>query len=525
MAPQFDVIIVGAGHNGLVAANYLARYGFSVLVVERRGEPGGCAATVSTLGMQANVCNCDHTMIRATGIIDELSLGSFGLRYLEIEPSKHYLVVEGERRHTPWWLFHDIEATLAGIAHTHPEEEGSYKHYLAEVMPLAKLFLRLVNTPPSTRALLRAVGGSGGQLAANLHRLHRLSADTALRRWFSSEVFRAPAAAATAMWGASPTSSGTGLAALTYALSHLVPTGRPVGGSGALPDALARALSDAGGNLRLGVTVDAITCSLSGVRGVILNDGEELTARVVIATTDPRSTILSLIRNPPSRATKMVESWRATPEPLGYESKIDAVVDRAPEFASEENGLRDLVGLSRQSATTTLLTPTTEAIGMAHKYASAGDIVAQPIFLANTPDVVDPSVAPVGGGSTFSLEVLYTPYELRGGWSGSTEPERWLEVFAKHTSNDFLTGVKRWRVVSPLDYEAEFGLRKGYAPSFGGTPLGVVLGRNREISRYKTPIMGLFLAGAGTFPGAGIWGISGRNVATIVASHLNRPRA
>ena len=108
------------------------------------------------------------------------------------------------------------------------------------------------------------------------------------------------------------------------------------------------------------------------------------------------------------------------------------------------------------------------------------------------------------------------------GGTRSGEPNRWLEVFSSLTSNEFLSGVKRWRVMTPVTYEEEFGLEQGYAPSFSGTPLDVVLGRKRELTRHETPIRGLFLAGAGTFPGAGIWGASGRNAAWRVMNYLDK---
>jgi phytoene dehydrogenase-like protein len=115
-----------------------------------------------------------------------------------------------------------------------------------------------------------------------------------------------------------------------------------------------------------------------------------------------------------------------------------------------------------------------------------------------------------------SLEVLGTPYSLRGGWSGSPEPERWLAALGTLAEPGFLDGVRRWRVVTPPDYERDFSLTRGHAPSFAGGPLAALLGRDRELTRYETPVRGLFLTGAATFPGAGIWGASGRNAAQVV---------
>ena len=122
----------------------------------------------------------------------------------------------------------------------------------------------------------------------------------------------------------------------------------------------------------------------------------------------------------------------------------------------------------------------------------------------------------VGDGHVLSLEVLWTPYALPGGWRGSAEPQRWLDAFAGMVQPGFGDAVRRWRVVTPEDYEADFSMPRGYAPSFGGGPLAALVGRDRELTRYETPVAGLYLTGAGTFPGAGVWGASGRNAAQVV---------
>ena len=112
--------------------------------------------------------------------------------------------------------------------------------------------------------------------------------------------------------------------------------------------------------------------------------------------------------------------------------------------------------------------------------------------------------------------MLWTPYALRGGWAGSAEPGRWLDVYADLVEPGFRASVLRWRAMTPVEYETDFHLDRGYAPSFAGGPLAALVGRDRELTRYQTPVRGLFLTGAGTFPGAGVWGASGRNAAHVV---------
>ena len=137
------------------------------------------------------------------------------------------------------------------------------------------------------------------------------------------------------------------------------------------------------------------------------------------------------------------------------------------------------------------------------------------MFFVNVPSVLDDSLR-VDGAHVLSLETLYTPYSLQGGWEGSTEPERWLDVFASLVEGSFRDTVLRWRAMTPLSYERDFNLVRGHAPGFGGSPLSAMLGRQPELTRYETPVKGLYLTGAATYPGAGVWGASGRNAATVI---------
>jgi phytoene dehydrogenase-like protein len=115
---------------------------------------------------------------------------------------------------------------------------------------------------------------------------------------------------------------------------------------------------------------------------------------------------------------------------------------------------------------------------------------------------------------------------LTGGWRDTAEPERWLEAFATLVEPGFLDGVRRFRLVGPEDYERDFSMPAGYAPSFAGGPLAALLGRDRELTRYATPVAGLYLTGSGTFPGAGVSGAPGRNTARVILKARNgRPRA
>ena len=189
----------------------------------------------------------------------------------------------------------------------------------------------------------------------------------------------------------------------------------------------------------------------------------------------------------------------------GYESKIDVVVTEAPRLLDDGDHL----------GSTLTIAPTVLEMDRAVAMMATGNVLRRPAMLVNVPSLADPTIAP-DGRHVLSIEVLLTPYRRPGGWAGSAEPQRWLEVFAGRCVAGFLDTIVDWRAVTPDVYEREFHLPAGHAASFGGGPLAAFRNRDPELTRYETAVPGLYLTGAATFPGAGIWGASGRNCATVV---------
>jgi phytoene dehydrogenase-like protein len=159
----------------------------------------------------------------------------------------------------------------------------------------------------------------------------------------------------------------------------------------------------------------------------------------------------------------------------------------------------------------------------AHQRRAYGQVADRPTLLIDVPSLVDPLMSPATDRHVLSLEVLFTPYNHPGGWSSSTEPDRWLDLWAEQMVPGARDLVMEWRVTTPDRYETEFSMHQGYSPAWAGSPLDAFLGRAPELTRYRTPIGGLFLTGAGTYPGAGIIGASGRNAARVVLSSLRGP--
>ncbi len=518
--------MVGGGHNGLVCAAYLARAGKTVLLVEARQSVGGCASTVDAIGARVNICNCDHFAVRTMPLIEELDLQQHGLAYLNLDLTMAALSWTGDQ---PFLQFHDVDRTVESLRITLPDQVEGYRRFVADALPALRLVLRLAQAPPGPRNGMAALAAGHGRGLATLVRWSRRSAAQVLRSYFTSEtILGAAVAGGPAVWGVSPFTPGTGLGALRLAMPHAVRPGRPVGGSGALTDALRASFEAAGGRVLTGARAARVLIEGDRVLGVQLASAkpgppELLRASQVVVACDPRATTLEWTGTIPSGLGRgavcaLAERWRDRARPPGYESKLDAIISELPAYRQIDGQLRGRLGVGPEDVlgATTFITPSVDAIDAAHRALQRNEVVAEPILLANVPSVADPTMAGPAGSHVFSLEVLFTPYDLPGGWVDSPEPARWLPAFAGHTDGEFLAGVQQWRAMTPDRYEQEFFMPRGYAQSFAGGPLASLLGRDRELSRYRTPLRGLFVTGAATFPGAGIWGASGRNTARVV---------
>lgn len=517
---RLDAVVVGGGHNGLTCAAYLARAGLQVTVLEARPDVGGCASTVPALGTVVNVCGCDHLAFRTTPIMDELDLAAHGLTYLDADPS--WLAVGWQEGRGPWLGFADPQRTLDGIAATHPDSVAAYDRYLSAARPAAELVVELANHVPTPGNVVAEVLRRRGRGASTLVKWSKRSAVDVLRSFFASDEFVAPACVSgPAIWGVPPDAPGTGLAALSYAMRHIGRSGVPRGGSGMVPAALSSALSAAGGNVRTNSRVAAVLVDGDRVRGVRLDDGEELDAAVVVVACDARRALVSWLRDAPTAARTMVDRWRSQPVRDGSASKIDAIVVGEPPRPSGTAEILGRLGVGDATVPSAVIYPEVEDLASHHSGLAHGVVPDRPALMLDIPSALDQDFRPGPHEHLLSLEVLGTPYALRDGWEASREPDRWLRLLDSVCDQGTTQRVRRWRVTTPVDYERDFGLMRGKTPSFPGGPVAAL--RASERSRYRTAVRGLYLGGADTFPGAGIWGAPGRNAAAIVlADHGSR---
>lgn len=508
---DYDAIVVGAGHNGLITAAYLVRGGLSVLLLEARDRVGGTAASEPFAGATVNVCNCDHVTFRTTPVSEELRLAEHGLRYIEMEPSQYHMAWSDG---TVWSQHHDLDATLASLGRVLPGEVDGYHRFVRAALPAVRMVFAAANERPSRRALTRLALRKRFAGVRTLMSWSRRSAADVLRSYFTHDALTGTGAmGGPVVWGISPETPGSGLGALSHATKHVGRAGRPVGGSGAMPEAVRSAFEAAGGTLRLSSPVAAILCEGDAARGVRLVDGTEHRARVVVSACDPHRTFLEWLSDPPAAAQSTIARWRAIPQERGYEAKIDAVVSEVPVLRS----------IGEPVGSTVFVAPSLAEIDAAHGLLGRGAVAERPCLLVNVPTVVDQSLAPLEHPDrhVLSVEVLYTPYDLDGGWPGSPEPGRWLELLAGLCEPGLLDSIVDYRAMTPDVYERDFHLPFGHATSFAGGPLAVFRQRDPELTSYETAVPGLYLTGAATFPGAGVWGASGRNCAAVVLDDVS----
>ena len=508
----YDSIIVGGGHNGLVCAAYLAKSGQRVLVIEARSEVGGTASSEEFSGVTVNICNCDHLTFRTTGVSEDLDLAKHGLKYLDVDPTQLATSWDDKRI---WPHFREVDRTIDVMKSMFKDEVDGYRAYVRDAVPVVELILEAASQPPTRLSLISKVLARRAKGVTTMLRWSRMTSAQVLQKYFKSELLIGPAlVTGPTVWGISPHTPGTGLAALTYAMRHVSKVGRPIGGSGMVPISLRRSIESNAGVVMTNARVAQILCEGSKVRGVALIDGTEFYADCVVSACNPHDTFLKWLKNPPASAKQVIDKWRKTPHYEGYESKIDARITALPKYRHIDQQFFDRHGVDPLAATL-VVSPSTEQLHQGFEMIPRGEILEQPALLVNLPSILDPSMTNKTD-HVFSLEALFTPFSFKNGWTSNAEPKRWLDKYAEIVEPGFIDSIADWRCVTPANYETDFYLPKGHATSFAGGPLAALLNSQPELTRYRTPIDGLFLTGAATFPGAGVWGASGKNAATTI---------
>ncbi|MFE3798577.1 phytoene desaturase family protein [Nocardia tengchongensis] len=522
-----DIVIVGSGHNALVAACYLARAGHRVEVLERDTVLGGAVSTVERFpGHLIDRGSSAHIMIRHTGIIEELQLARFGLRYIDCDPWAFAPAPPGSG--LPPIVFHqDLDRTCASIAAACGERDAqAYRRFVAVWGPRSARVMRAFSGTPTGGHLLKsfwgmdpreAAGASGRADAAALSREMMQTGDALLDSLFDSERLKAALAWFGAQSGPPMSEPGSAPMVGFAALMHTLPPGRAVGGSGALSAALVARLESDGGTVTAGDAVTAL--ARTGDRWQVRTaSGRNLSADTVIAGSHILTT-LNLLEQGGFDAATLADWRRRIRVGPGIGMVVRAAIRDLPRYPGADttesaHGLQLLVTDRRE-------------LRRAHGAALAGDLPPRPVVLAMTFSALDPSLSPAGEHQV-TLWSQWHPYDLADGTDWSVHADREADRIIAEVdalAPGFAGSVTQRFVQTPADLEREMGL-------LGGNVMHVEMSIDQmfmwrplpELANQRVPgAPGLYLTGASTHPGGGVSGASGRSVARIVEHDL-RPR-
>lgn len=530
----WDTIVVGAGHNALVTAAYLARAGRRTLVLERRQRVGGAAETAALGGVR--VPRLAHTVGRLRpSIVRDLELRRHGLQL--VAPDVRVFAPQADDRAVTLWA--DEARTVESLRAWSPRDAERYPDFDRLVRSLGRFLGDLAGrTPPDIRSPGLGDALTGLRLGRTFRGLGRHDAHTILRVLpmavadFVAEAFETDAVQAAIAWrgvqycAVGPWSAGTTAILLGDSSGNdggaAGQTVFALGGPGALSEALAAAARAAGAEIRCGAEVAAITSRDGAVTGVALASGEEISAPSVVSGLDPKRTLTGLC-DPVAIGPTL--RWRAgnyrTP---GVVSKVNLVLDGLPRFRAaggeDETLLRGRI----------VVAPGIDTIERAFDAAKYGNVSDRLVFEATVPSLVDPSLVDGAPAGTHVVSVLaqYTPYRLReGSWDDAERREGVGNAVVgalEELAPGFSSLIRDREVLSPLDLEREYGLSGGH-PLHGEPGLDQfflwrpLLGH----ARYRLPIDGLYLAGSGAHPGGGVTGQPGHNAAREILADRRRP--
>ncbi len=533
MRADYDAIVIGAGHNGLTAAAYLARGGLRVLVLEARDLVGGAAVTETLGGVR--VPALAHTVGRLRpSVARELELAKHGLAL--VAPEVRVFAPQPDGRAVTLWA--DLGRTVDALRAWSDDDATTYVEYDRSVRSLSKFLADLGDeAPPEIKApgfgdallglrLGRAFRGLGKEDGRTILRVLAMAAADFVAESFATEAIRATIAWRGVRYTAmGPWSAGTTQVLLADAAGNdggaAGETVFAKGGPSALSEALASAARAAGAEIRTGAKVVAVTTTDGAVTGVALASGEVITAGTVVSGLDPKQLLTKLL-DPVTVGPSM--RWRAgnirTP---GSVAKVNLVLDGLPEFPAAGGDARLLRGRI-QVGTTSI-----DAMEHAFDASKYGRIADEPVLEATIPSLIDPSLVAGAPDGTHVMSVLmqWMPTApMDGGWDSRREAVGDLAVRTLETVAPGLGArVTARQVLTPADLETEYGLT-------GGHPLHAEPALDSFFlwrpllgwARYRMPVEGLYLAGSGAHPGGGVTGAPGRNAAAEVMADRGKKR-
>ncbi|HEY3209847.1 MAG TPA: NAD(P)/FAD-dependent oxidoreductase [Actinomycetota bacterium] len=527
-----DAVVVGAGHNGLVTAAYLARAGLRTVVLERRDEPGGALATAE-IAPGYRVPALAHTVGRLwTSVVRDLRLHEHGLD--PIAPEVRLFAPQPDGRSLTLWA--DRARTARELRGWSARDSEAYPLFDQKVRSLSSFLAHVhASTPPDLKKpsasdalaglkLARAFRGLGKKGTRELLRVLPMAVADFVGEAFETDALRGAIAARGIQYAAmGPWSAGTTAVLLADSAGNDGgAAGQTVfvrGGPGSLAGSLASAARSSGVEIRSGAEVVRVTSSGDRVTGVALSSGEEISSPIVVCGIDPKRTLLSLV-DPAAVGPSLV--WRAGNLRLpGVVAKVNLALSGLPTFVAD--GGAESERLKGRIA----VAPGIDYLERGFDASKYGRVSEQPYLEATIPSLADPGLAPEGG-HVMSVLVQWTPYHRReGDWDAERDG---LGDLVLKTLDALAPGISDLvvarQVITPLDLERDYGLTEGH-PLHGEPGLDQLFAWRPMLghSRYRLALRGLYLCGSGAHPGGGVTGGPGANAAReILADRKGRSR-
>lgn len=530
MAEQYDVVIVGGGHNGLVAAAYLAREGLRTLVLERRHIVGGAAVTETPFGPEFKLTTLSYVVSwLPPTLVRDLDLVKHGYH---VYPQGPYFAPRTDGSYLQ--LPDDKAARRAQIAKFSEKDADAVERWDDWMDRLGRILGPMVSElPPKLGSrkpsdlgrqalLLRRLKDVDERAAVDLVRLLTDSAADLIEDYFESDAMKGvlSVSAVIGSW-AGPRTPGT-----AYVIAHhhigdlgdgrIGAWGFPRGGMGGVTQALAAAARSFGAEIRTEAPVARITTRNGATTGVVLDDGTEISAPTVITTAHPQVSFLKLLDSadlPPDFVAD-IERYRSRSGTV----KINVALDRLPEFVSKPGFDPQVHG------GTIVLSESLDEVEASFQEAAAGRPSTLPFADICIPSVFDPTLAPEGK-HVMSMFTQWVPHT----WNDEPHREE-LDAYADRlfarmeaVAPGFTDSVLHRQVLGPWDIEHEYGLVGGNI-FHGELTMGQMFhGRPAAgFADLRTPVKGLYQAGSGTHGGGGVTGVPGRNVVHQILADRRR---